>query len=186
MLWRARPGFIALPRAALDTTPPPPSWTTAFSQSLSADNSGWSGFNMRQVLNSTLLSASGSLVRLTLQAANAAGCSIDGIYIGHAAASGDAYDFDGGQVQLKVSGSGSFSISAGASVVTDAATFALDQSKNLVIAAHFNATSSIRSVSASNATNYFKSAANETSTSDVSGYTSAIVTVRLINKIEVQ
>jgi hypothetical protein len=142
---------------------------------------------MRQWLAASVLSTSGTATRLTLQAANAAGCSIDGMYIGHQAGAGDAYDFDGGQVQVMVGGSGSFSISAASAVVTDTIAFALDETKNLIIAIHFNSTSSVRgkdSMGAS-ATNYYKSAADETATSNVSTYSNTPLALRLVNLIEV-
>lgn len=146
-------------------------WITTFSQTLNFANIGWNGFNMRQVIDSSLLSTSGTSVRMTLEAASTSGCSIDAMYIGHAAAAGDVYDFDGGQVQVLVGGSGSFSISIGSTVTTDSISFAFDHTKNLVIAAHFNAASGVQSHALVNAANWFKSAANETSVSDVTGYT---------------
>jgi hypothetical protein len=161
-------------------------WTTTFAQSLNFDNAGWNGFNMRQVIDNTLLSTSGTHTRMTLEASSAGGCSIDAMYIGHAALAGDAYDFDGGQVQVLVGASGSFSIGAGSTVVTDDIAFALDETKNLVIAAHFNATSALRSHALVNANNWFKSAANETSTANVTGYTQSTSVVRLVNQIDVR
>jgi len=161
-------------------------WTTTFSATLGADSTGWSGFNIREVIDASIISTSGSSVRLTLQAAAAtSGCSIDGLYIGHPAGSGDPYDFDGSQVQVLVTGSPSFTIAMGASVVTDPVTFALDQTKHLIIAAHFNATSSVRAQPLAGTTLHFKSAANETATANVTGYTTTGSALRLINKVEV-
>lgn len=161
-------------------------WVTTFSQALNANSVGWSGYNMRQLLDSTLFSQSGSKVRLSLEGASAATASIDGMYIGHRAVSGDAYDFDGSQAQVTVGASASFTIGIGATVVTDPITFAFDKTKGFIIAVHFNATSSVRGIDiVAGGTNYFKSAANETATANVTGYTSSANAYRLVNKIEV-
>ncbi|MFK4726429.1 hypothetical protein ABIE89_007529 [Bradyrhizobium niftali] len=185
MLWRFHPGF-ALSRGAIDG-PAGPSWTATFSQVFTADQGGWGSTNQRQVLNSSLLSTSGTLVRVTLQASSSAGFSVDSAYIGHQAGSGDPYDFDGGQAQLKVGGSASFSASTGASVVSDAITFALDHTKNLVLAIHYTGTSAIRGTGLSGASNYFKSGADETSVSNVSSMSlDGANVVRAVTKIEVQ
>jgi len=165
-------------------------WQTTFSQALGTDSTGWQGFNLRQWINSSLLSVSGSNVRLTLQAHSAAPCTIGDIYIGHQAAAGDAYDFDGNQAQIKVAGSGSFTITSGSSVVTDSAVFSLDKTKNLIVAVYFSigSASSVSSANAvSNVAAYFTSGADEASVSNAaSGYNGAGNNIlELINKIEV-
>lgn len=166
---------------------PVPGWTVTYSQALGMDSTGWSGFNMRQHLAASLLSTSGSKVRLTLEAAaGTSGLSIDGMYIGHQAGAGDVFDFDGGQAQVTVGASASWTIAQGGTQLTDEITFALDETKALLIAVHFNATSTLRGAnSVSGATNHFKSAANETATSNVSAYSNSTSALRLINKIEV-
>lgn len=158
-------------------------WTTIFSHALGASSGGWQGYNLRQVINAALLSASGSSVRLTLEGV----CSIDSAYIGHQAASGDVYDFDGGQAQIKVGGSGSITLS-GTPVVTDTITFSLDHSKNLIIAAHFPSGSQAIGQASSAVTDTaetYKFGADETSVSDVSGYTISSSVLSLVSKIEV-
>lgn len=167
--------------------PSSPPWVSTFSQTLNIDSTGWSGFNLRQLINSALLSASGASTRLTLQASSAASCAIDGVYIGHQAGAGDLYDFDGGQAQALVSGSASFTINTGTSVVTDPIAFSFDHTKNAIVAVHFNTTSAVRGLAGiANATAYSKSAANETATSNVTGYAAGASALRLVSKIEVQ
>lgn len=161
-------------------------WSTAFSDALNLDSTGWSGYNMRQVLDASQITGSGSNIRLTLESASGAGFSIDALYVGHQAGAGDAYDMDGSQVQLLVSGSGTISLGAGATVVTDPAAFAYDETKAIIISCHFNASSDVRGRNASGAgTNFFKNAASEAGTSDVSGYAATNNANRLVNKIEV-
>ncbi len=161
-------------------------WVTTFTQTLNIDSTGWSGFNMRQLIAASLLSTSGSSVRITVEASSAAGFSIDGCYIGHQALSGDVYDFDGSQAHVLFSGAGTLSLSAGQTAVSDTLTFSLDETKNLVVAFHFNATSAIRGKNTiTGADNYFKSAADETSTTNVSTYAASGSALRLVSKIEV-
>lgn len=160
-------------------------WTQTFSQSLTGNSTGWLNYNLRQVLNSSLLSTSGTAARLTLTCP-VGGCSIDALYIGHQALSGNPYDFDGGQVQVKVGGSGSFSVGSASSVLTDSIAFALDHTKNVVIAMHFNGSSAIGVGSASGATYYYALTANEASATIPSGsYSDNTSSVALIAMIEV-
>lgn len=165
------------------------SWVTTFSQALNADSTGWNGFNLRQHFAASILSQSGSKFRLTLQGSSIAseGGQVDGCYGGHAAGAGDAYDFDGTQVQITVGGSPTFTIPFNSTVVTDEITYTFDETKAFIVAFHFNNAShdNVRGIaSLTGATVYSKSAANETATTDVSTYGSA-AGVRAINKIEV-
>jgi hypothetical protein len=163
-----------------------PSWQVAYSRSLTADSTGWNGFNLRQVINSSNLSLGGTKVRVTLQAAIAtSGFTIDHAEIGHAAGAGDPYDYDGGQIALTFSGgSASVVVATGGSVLSDEMTFTLDNTKNFIIAMHFSATSTLRAGSNTGAPSYFKSAASEVSTSDVTGYTTGGSSF-VVNKVEV-
>lgn len=182
-------GGMAVAYETLVVWPPPSgNWTTTFSGTLNTGSAGWINYNIRQWIISSLLLVNGSSVRVTLEAGAASSAVIGGVYIGHAAAAGDPYDFDGNQVQLKVGGNASFSITGGTPVVTDAVTFALDHTKNLIIAAFFNGASSINANSSfglGNAVQYYKSTPNETSVSDVSTYASSNGTLSLVSKVEV-
>jgi hypothetical protein len=163
-------------------------WTTTFSATLNADSDGWNGVNLRQQFAAAALSTSGGLVRITLQAGSSQDAIISSCYIGHAAGAGDAYDFDGTQVQVTFGGSAGVTIPANSSVVSDLIPYSFDEAKNFIVAAYFNGGTSHDMVrantSAANTTKYEKTAADETSTANVTGYSSA-AGLRLINKIEV-
>lgn len=164
-------------------------WVTTFSQALDIDSGSWTGFNMRQHIAASLLSQSGSKFRLTLQSGSGSeGAQISGMYAGHAAGSGDAYDFDGTQVQVTVASSSSFTVAANSTVVTDEITYTFNEASNFIIAAHFN-NGSHDTVRAKNAvpgnTNYFKSAASEVATANVTGYSTTANALRLVSLIEV-
>jgi len=165
-------------------------WVVTFSQTLDLDSLDWNGYNMRQVIEAAALSQSGTKVRLTLQAANGQGAQIGAIYLGHKAASGDPYDFDGNQVQVTVGASPTFTITAGTSVVTDPVVFTFDNTKDFIVAIYLNnsAADDVRGRNVvTNAMNWYKSTANETATSNVTGYANiGVSSLRLVNKVEVQ
>lgn len=161
-------------------------WKTSWSQALNITSLSWNGFTLRQVIPASLITISGSLVRVTIEAGGTEGCAIDALYIGHAAAAGDAYDFDGNQVRCQSVGSNSFTVAAGTSLLLDEVAFALDETKNIIIAAHFNdaAHDNIGGRAIASYTAYFKTA-NEAGTTDVTGYSNTASALRLVNKIEV-
>lgn len=161
-------------------------WTTTFSTSITTDNGGWSGYNLRQVINSTLLSASGSKVRVTLLASSAGGFVLDQAEIGHQAGAGDPYDFDGSQVPMKFSGgSAGVTVASAGSVLSDEITYAFDKTKNFIVAVHFSATSATKTRTLSGAQGYYRLAAGEVATANVSGYTTAAQNHYLVSLIEV-
>lgn len=160
-------------------------WVTVYTGASGANSNGWSGFNLRSVFPA-LGSDDGTKVRCTLVAASV-GVSVDGCYFGHAAASGDAYDFDGSQTPLTVAGSQSFTLGGTGSVVTDEITYSYDHTRGFIAAFHFNNTSNIRrfNAGASPQNFYFKSAANETATSDVTGYSTTAGAIGFVSLVEV-
>jgi hypothetical protein len=164
-------------------------WQDTYTAPAANDNSaGWNGYNIRQWFAASALAVSGSAVRLTLIAGPSEGTQISAMYIGHAASSGDAYDFDGTQVPVTVSGSGSFTVGVSSTVVTDEVEYAIDETKALIVAFHCNSAAAdiLRgATSATGAAVYYKSAASEVSVSNVSTYTQLGASgVRLISKIE--
>lgn len=165
-----------------------PFWVVTYQNTLNADNSGWNGFNLRQLIAASLTGESGSAVRLYMRGGSAAQAVVDAAHVQHGAASGDAFDFEAASspVAITVGGSGSFTLTAGALIVSDEIAFAYDHTKPFLAAFHFNATSTVRQrTSVTNATRYHRSAAAETSVVDVSSYTSASSTLAVIEKIEV-
>jgi hypothetical protein len=165
-------------------------WTTIHTSTLSSDSGGWNNFNLRQWLPDTFYSTSGNQVRLNLEAGSAESATIGGMYIGHAAAAGDAWDFDGTQVQVLVGASGSFVVPAATTIVTDAIDYAFDASKAFIIAMHFNGGTSSDTVRAGSvplgANVYSKSGTSEVSTSNVTGYATGGNQLRLVKLIEVR
>jgi len=166
-------------------------WLVAFSTTPSVNVFGQSTLNARQHIASSVLTASGSKFRLTLTASTSTeGCHIGHMYAGHAASSGDAFDFDGTQVEVKVSTATSFLVPQGGSVVTDENIYTFDASKNFIVAMYFDSApnDSVGAKTAlTGATYYFKVTADEVATTNVTGYSNSgtTSTTRLLMKIEV-
>ena len=156
-------------------------WFTVvdYGEQTNAD-SDWRGYTVRLVIPaSELLTSTGTSIRLTLLFYGVSkAIHYDELWLGHAAASGDPYDFDGNQVQILSGGSGAFDVPASAteSLLTDEVDFDFDGSKNLVLSAYFNGTDSnddlSYTLSASSASSYYKSSTNDASTTNAASYTS--------------
>lgn len=164
--------------------------TTLANTSLATNQTGYTNYNHRMRVAGSQLSANGSAFRLTLAGVSSGkAAEISGMYAGHKAAAGDAYDFDGTQVQVTVGGNASFSVAAGATVVTDWITYAFDETKDFVVAFH-TSSGDIRcraNVDAANFDWWTKTGSTEVSTANVTGYTqSGAYDFGLVSLIEVQ
>ncbi len=149
-------------------------WTDSFSVTPSTDGSGFDGYTIRQVYGPSVLSASGSRVRLALTGGPFGGFSLDALYIGEQG-SGNLYNMKASApapTQFLFSGSGSCTLGSDQTLFTDLLTFAIDDTKTYVIAAHINGTPDDMAVSTGTSVlAYQKAAVNEASTASVSGYT---------------
>ena len=162
------------------------SWhTSAGPVTADTDVAGWNGWTLRQVINSAQLSNSGDTkIRITMEAGAAEGFAVNAAYVGHAAAAGDAYDFETTPVQLQVGASNSWTISAGAQQVTDSATFTLNTSKNLIVSIQCNsATDTSRSKVTQTGWQSYSRNALDASTVNTTGYASGNA-VQLVVKVE--
>jgi hypothetical protein len=166
---------------------------TLYSQTLNNDGgAGFNGYTFAQVYELaalTLPSYSIARMRVTIQSITTEGCDIDGMYVGHQAGSGDAYDFLATPVQILFSGSGSVAVPVNSSVVSDWASFVYDKVTKLVFAWHISSAndSMKRRLSTSNVTSYLRSATSEAATvNKTTGYTADATTSYFISLIEVE
>jgi len=118
------------------------------------------------------------------------GCHVAHMYAGHAASSGDAYDFDGTQVEVKVATATSFLVPINGTVVTDENVYAFDASKDFIVAMYIDSAANDSmgvKTALTGATYYYKVTADEVATTNVTGYSNASTTsmTRLLMKIEV-
>lgn len=120
-----------------------PAWYSIYDQATNLAGTGWTSILFRQIFavaGYSGLPGTGSKVRLTASAVSAGGTmNISGAYIGHAAGAGDAWDFDGNQVQILWSGGGTVAVSAGAISLSDEISFAFDATKNIIVSLGFSA-----------------------------------------------
>jgi hypothetical protein len=114
-----------------------------FGTMLNTDAVNWAGQTLRVRLEPQLLAANtGGNERVTFEFLAGTSGTIAAAYIGHAAASGDLYDFDGNQVQLTFDGGSTTKAVSGASSVNSdyASAFAYDATKALIISVAFTGT----------------------------------------------
>lgn len=93
--------------------------------------------NVRFIIPSSELKKSGNLITVKL-AYKSNNWSFSSLYIGHQAASGDLYDFDGGQRRVRFGGLNSGTVGPGG-LTSDTLFFNLDKNKNLILAFYFSA-----------------------------------------------
>jgi 6-phosphogluconolactonase (cycloisomerase 2 family) len=156
----------------------------------SAFGAAFNGYTVRQVVDSGQLTRSGSKVKISFKGTTTDGNSISSCYIGLKASSGDAYDFASAPTQVTFNGgSAGFSVTSTTAVTSDEISFEIDETKSYVIA--FRVTSGFNNwaatVNAGSNQVWAKSASNDASTVNATGYTNFSSTGEVlgISKIEV-
>jgi len=147
------------------------------------------GITRRQIINTAQISNTGlAFVRVTFESAAGQAWTISNAYIGHAASSGDVYDFESTPTELLFSGASGFAIALGTQKVSDQTTFTIQASKNLIISYYTSGDASHDDIrikaTQTGWTNYLK-AANDPSTVNATGYTLASNAVLGVMKVEV-
>lgn len=145
---------------------------TAWEKTLTTTQVAGAG-TIRIVIQPAELTGFGSSVRATLMGPSSGGISIGKAYVGHAAASGDVYDFDGNQQQLFFGGSPGGVWSGFTPVVSDWIDFSFDSARPLIFSYWVNAASyEARTSPGSNYAYYYK-LGDDAATTNATGYTSA-------------
>lgn len=129
--------------------------------------------------------ATGTIARITVTGPPSGSLPILACYIGLAATSGNAYDFDGGQVQVKFGGSGSRTIATSEVVVSDDIALAITGAKAIIVAANITGTGASRTGLGSNYVTYFNPGGEAATTSKAAGYTIESGRIYSFLKIEV-
>lgn len=111
-------------------------WVTVAEWVPTGNSTGWAGFTVRQIINSSVLTAEGSMVRLTFKA-HTTGLAITDCYIGFAAETGDSYDFFDVPTQVTFNeGDPGFDIGASVEIKSDPIEFEYEGGRNLIVAWH--------------------------------------------------
>jgi hypothetical protein len=128
-------------------------WQTAFATARTTNSPGWTGWTIVQKFSVAALGGKiGSKFRLTLVAASTgSGFSSAHVWAGHRNMAGEDIDFDGTQVRVQSGGSNTNAAAAGASLVTDAMTYAFNgATKDFLVAAYFDGVADLGEGSAAN------------------------------------
>lgn len=117
---------------------------SVFSDTMTNVQGGWQTYSFRTLIPSGQISAGGTQIRVSLQSlAGSFGSVIDDVWVGHWAGSGNAWDFDGNQVQVLFGATAGVTLSAaGAIQQSDPVNFALDANTDLIVAIGVNNTAS--------------------------------------------
>lgn len=136
---------------------------------------GWSGtYTIVQKIPASALTVNGASVNVTFAAQPSGTLQIVDAFIGHAATSGDAYDFAATPTRLTFSGGNGVTTATGGTATSDTVTFALDETKDLLVAININSTATLKAVvTASGYATYWKTGAADAATVNKSGYTLA-------------
>lgn len=129
-------------------------------------------------------------MRVRFEAGTVEGYTITSAYIGHRAASGDAYDFSTTPVQLLFSGNSGVAISSSSTATSDWATFAYDKTSDLLIACYINGGASVDTARAksglSNTILYYMAISEAATVNKSTGYSVSSGLGLSINFIEVE
>jgi len=142
-------------------------------QPITSNQGALGGNTWRNIIPASFFFQDATTVRITIKAEASSAIQVDEMWIGHPSGVGDAYDFDGNQVQILFNtGNAGFSIAGGASQDSDDISFNLDHTKPLIVSFYLPASPGNASFDGtiSGASNYYKSG-NDAATEDATGYT---------------
>lgn len=161
-------------------------WAVSALYELPYENPGWSGYNFRLRIPAADMPA-GTKVRLTLRGASSEGFKVTTAHFGRAATSGDLYDFASAPTQVKFGGANSVTIAATAAVVTDEITMTITGTNDYLLAVYCNdGNNDVMPYGGSfGGQAYYRGAGNQSSTTNVSGYTNWGGVAALVEKIEI-
>lgn len=125
---------------------------------------------VRQVVAASEISDGGATVSVTLRAHTSTGMTITEAYIGKAAGSGNAYDFDETPTALSFDGAPGAVIAAGAAKSSDFVDFEFEATDTLIVSYYISAGDPRLALSMTGWNAYYKNA-DDASTVDASGYT---------------
>lgn len=164
-------------------------WLTSASVSLNNDSTGWAGYTAISRFEPGAISFSGARLRIRYVPPSAGNNTvIANCYVGHAASSGDTYDFDGTQVRQTFGGANGKTLTAGgASEYGDDVIYSLDRSRAFLVVMDFVSTTDLRRITSAGANHigYTKNATGETATTNKTGYTELAGYCFVSDRIEV-
>ena len=111
-------------------------WSAVDEWASAINSTPWGNYTHRLRIAASLVpDVATTKIRITYGAApGGAGASTTAVYVGVAAATGDAYDFDGAPTEVTFGGASGFSLSAGATILSDEISLVLDGTRDILIA----------------------------------------------------
>jgi hypothetical protein len=158
---------------------------TVAAQSMTADNAGWSGYGIRQLISSAALAANGTSVRITITGPSAGTALVlTDCFIGQA---GTAPSFSTTPTRITFNGgSNGVTVPVGGSVTSDVVTFSISTANSYIVAMGVTSGDFREKTSATNFTRYYKaSGSGETGTQTVSGYSNVASDLFGVSRVEV-
>jgi len=156
-------------------------WTLATQWAHDESYANWAGFTLRVVIPASALIA-GSRVRVTLSAESQ--MDIPAVYVGHAAASGDVYDFESTPTRLLFGGNTTASVPANGDLVSDGVSFSVNPAKNLIVSAYASSGRSRKITTLPGWTTRYTTG-NDAATVNPTGYLTSAYAANLVRKVEV-
>jgi len=153
---------------------------TIYEQTTWDASDGWNGHTVRAVIPASLLAVSGTTLTLKL-AYKDTNWSFSKVYIGHVGV-GDAYDFDGTQVQVLFSASAGGTVTAGG-LTSDQITYSLDETKNIVVAIYLSGAATVPKHVSAGGENCYYISGDDAATTDATGYSSAAGQIQMVENI---
>ena len=148
---------------------------TSFGIGTAAVQTGMSNYTCRNIVIANSISSSGSGVKINFKASASLGLSLDSVYIGEGASTGNAYDFLSTPTKVTFnSGSSGFTIATSGTISSDTIQFSFDKTKKYIISFHVSNSGSGTndSLAGRSGTNYWTRAGGDDSASitAASGY----------------
>ncbi len=131
---------------------------------------------VKLVIPASEITNSGNAIKVTMESVASTNFKFDNVYIGHQATSPtNVWDTDGGQVEILFGGTSGGEAPAGGSTESDATTFSLDASKNVVLSFDISSDTAkddfrIDTSNSSGLSYHVKSASNEASATAPTGF----------------
>ena len=186
----------SVPVSAITSIPITP-WKTAYNIPITINGNnagiGWQGQCLVQIITASRLTNSGSKVRITLRGPTTKNLIIDKVSISRVSGTPPPPNSAADLVEVRSGGASGVTIPAGAPKTLDDTNYALDRTKNLLIAFNINSAAGNDSIGRAlvpTSTMYSRQATAEALTKDPQsrspGYLTHADSVYLVEKIEVQ
>lgn len=163
------------------TNSTPPAWYTVFTQTLNTNSSSPAGYCFRQTVAISNLGISTTKVRVSISGNTSSSSTVSNWSIG---VTDVAPNTVATPVELLISSASGFNLSAGASAVSDEATFSLTGSETNLTIVFDLANGNTRHNNSSSNTLYYKAATASYNQSSVTGFAGTANQASFVTKIE--